>query len=565
MKKLIESKHIASLFTNLRQYGLRGNSALWLLLKETLIDKQCNFTSEGLLAWVDQFVSNLPIEQHLGENEVRINALNRGGMSGGILDLDYWHNTMMPILKSRCEDLEQGLMFCLSEQITSLLFVGDVHGQDAKLNALFEDQGFDVEDASSSFVDSKLVFIGDLIDNSPISKVNHLSLLTKVKDLVERKHAYCLLGNHEFNAIGWYLQKADGSFCRDRSNVSNQKQHKFFIQQVGENSSLHKMWIEWFKTLPLFLNFGNIKAIHACWHEESIAKLKPYLNQDNSLKEKFWYSAFDKQHELYQLIETLLKGPEICLPDGVSFSDKTGTDRNHIRVAWWKSRSEVETYRDLAVVPQSQVLNIPTVKLNKDALQYNEQPIFPVVVGHYTLTPTPFPECLSNKVVCVDFNAAKDENPLIGYYCNIDGWDDCPSELISHSGFSYANELNADRVVSKGLIGFMDVMFSSIPPLINHEAFSHYVHQVLLQQWDPIFVYSADPLDEELSNEYADYETEVMRLAQAYKVDELTTYLVLIEQHWIGIEREDSERVCASVAHQIVTAWSEIDTQPNDK
>ncbi|KPZ72964.1 hypothetical protein AN944_00653 [Shewanella sp. P1-14-1] len=56
-----------------------------------------------------------------------------------------------------------------------------------------------------------------------------------------------------------------------------------------------------------------------------------------------------------------------------------------------------------------------------------------------------------------------------------------------------------------------------------------------------------------------------MRLAQAYKVDELTTYLVLIEQDWIGIEREDSERVCASVAHQIVTAWSEIDTQPNDK
>ncbi|WP_144430123.1 hypothetical protein [Shewanella sp. P1-14-1] len=66
-------------------------------------------------------------------------------------------------------------------------------------------------------------------------------------------------------------------------------------------------------------------------------------------------------------------------------------------------------------------------------------------------------------------------------------------------------------------------------------------------------------------NEYVDYETEVMRLAQAYKVDELTTYLVLIEQDWIGIEREDSERVCASVAHQIVTAWSEIDTQPNDK
>ncbi|MEZ9141667.1 MULTISPECIES: metallophosphoesterase [unclassified Shewanella] len=557
--ELIKTKHIESLFTNLRQYGLRGNSALWFLLRETLSEQECNFTSKTLLAWVDDFVSNLPIDQNLGGNEVRINALNRGGMSGGILDLDYWHNTMMPILKTRCEDLEQGLLFCHNENITSLLFIGDVHGQTTKLNALLEDQGFDAENSNSSFADSKLVFIGDLIDNSPNTSVNHLELLAQVKDLVNRKYAYCLLGNHEFNAIGWFLQKDDGSYCRERSNVSNQKQHQLFLEQVGEDSDTHKFWINWFKALPLFMNFGDVKAIHACWHQESIDKLKPYLNKDYSLKDEYWLSAFDKQHELYTLIETLLKGPELRLPNGVNFLDKTGTERDHIRVAWWKNDNEVNTYRDLAVVPPSQLESIPELSLPNGALLYNAEPIFPVVVGHYTLPPIPFPEVLSSKVVCVDFNAAKAEHPIMGYYCCVDSWDVCPSELINNSGFSYVDELNETQVISKGLIGFMDAMFSSIPPLKEHPVFLQHVHDVLLKKWDPIFVYSPDDEDEQLASEYVGYEIEVMRLAQSYKVDQLAAYLVLIEKHWIGVSRDNSERICASIAYQLMTAWSELD------
>ncbi|MGR5542266.1 hypothetical protein ACPV5V_27340, partial [Vibrio campbellii] len=101
---------------------------------------------------------------------------------------------------------------------------------------------------------------------------------------------------------------------------------------VVEDSVLHKEWVEWFKTLPLFLNFGDVRAIHACWHEESIERLTSYLNSDNTLKEQHWRDAFDEHHELYHLMETLLKGPEVSLPEGCHFEDKHRNIRTNIRV-----------------------------------------------------------------------------------------------------------------------------------------------------------------------------------------------------------------------------------------
>jgi hypothetical protein len=45
----------------------------------------------------------------------------------------------------------------------------------------------------------------------------------------------------------------------------------------------------------------------------------------------------------YKAVETLLKGKEIQLPEGASFSDKDGKSRHEIRVRWWGKGT---TYRD---------------------------------------------------------------------------------------------------------------------------------------------------------------------------------------------------------------------------
>jgi hypothetical protein len=260
-----------------------------------------------------------------------------------------------------------------------LYFIGDIHARHNKLIDLLKVIDFDSNDLDSTANTGQLVFIGDLIDNDPEYDNDHLALLNQVESLVDQNHAFSLLGNHEFNAIGWATQKEDGNWARPHTE-KNKSQHQAFLAAVEEGSKEHARWITWFKSLPLFLDFGSIKAIHACWDEKALECIKPYLNANNSLKEAHWVDAFDENHELYSLCEILLKGPEREIDQ--PFKDKTGELRTQKRVEWWADS------------------------------EYKES-IEPIVIGHYTLSG--LPKALFQKVTCVDYNAAKEENPLVCY------------------------------------------------------------------------------------------------------------------------------------------------------
>ncbi|MGC9401913.1 metallophosphoesterase [Vibrio genomosp. F10 str. 9ZC157] len=611
---LIEPKHIDLIFTDLKQYGLRGNSALWQLLKEEISEVEINLTSDGLftwvhnftkkhvvaslrsefedrrinslneyvigvygytgklealhglynfdggcrnnkimeLSWLDEFVETLLTNGDV-EHDIHVEAFNHGGMSGGGFNLECWKLSMLPTIKDRCRQIEEGLEFRHRNEIDELLFIGDVHGQVNKLDELLSHYGWDDESA-------KLVFVGDLIDNSLESDADHRSLLNKVKKWVDEKKAFCLLGNHEFNAIGWALQKDDGSYCRDRTKTGNIKQHQLFIKQVGEDSAEHEKWIEWFKTLPLFLNFGDMATIHACWHSESIQRLRPYLNVDNSLKEEHWSDAFNREHELYQLIEVLLKGPEVTLPEGSSFLDKNGIERNQVRVAWWKNSYSVGNYQDLAVVSKAQRECIPAVALANDSMKYNQAPLVPVVIGHYTLEPTQFPQTLSDKVVCVDFNAAKNGYPLVG----LPTWSDFSENIQENTDFCFVGEPAPSNLVSRGIMNMLNDKVNSLPKRIQNSEFETYVSKVLLEEWDPIGVHEPDYFDKDLSDEYSGYEESVTRFAQAGDIELTAAYLKLTEQNVIGLERDDADYRCAKVAYKLIAEWSSMKEKEDD-
>ncbi|PMH44648.1 hypothetical protein BCU68_12430 [Vibrio sp. 10N.286.49.B3] len=561
---LITKKYFETLFSDLNNYSLRGNSALWEMIREVLIKKGDAYSAKHLMDKVDEYVealtNSISNDDSQDQRVVYIEALNQGGMSGGQLDIDHWFADMRPTLSLRCHQLEMGLQFKEINKLENLFFIGDVHGQTNKLNSLLEDQGLNDIDAD---IDTKIVFIGDLIDNSEKSDTDHVALLNKVKQLVDEKKALCLMGNHEFNAIGWYLKDANGTYLRDRTKIGNQKQHAHFLVQIGEDSLLHKKWIEWFMTLPLYINAGDIRAIHACWHEPSIEKLEKYLNSDRSLKSVHWTDAFNPSHELYTLIEVLLKGPEVSLPTDCYFKDKNGIQRHHIRAAWWKDEYSLETYQDLAVVPTGQADMIPNQKLAKGAIAFNKQNLlFPVVVGHYTLAPTLFPECLSDQVVCVDFNAAKGENALVGYYTYLDGWSDSPSELIDDNNFSYEGELNTTSVITDGFATMLKELEENLSVEKPDNRFAQTVSHVLLTEWDPIGVYDPEFFDEDLKGEYVDYESTVNRLAQTGDKNKLAAYLMLIELHIIGVTRDNAERLCAMVAYKLVGKWVELASEP---
>ncbi|ABV36879.1 conserved hypothetical protein [Shewanella sediminis HAW-EB3] len=426
------------------------------------------------------------------------------------------------------------------DETDGLIFIGDLHGQYQKLIDLLEQLDFNLDDSSSNAEFSKLVFMGDLIDNKPENAVQQVETLELVKSLVDSGHAYCLLGNHEFNAVCWASAHPLTDEPLRTHSVNNYKQHQVFLDTVTENSRLHMKWIEWFKTLPLFIDFGDVRAVHACWDDVAIQRVLPYLDGDHALQHNVWFKAADKKHELYSLVETLLKGPEIALPKGYSFKDKTGTERHHIRVRWWIINAI--TYKDIAQVQASAVENIPSIALPVAFL--NKPQTIPVVIGHYTLNNEPGP--LNAKVACVDYNAASEDGDLIAYY-----WSRY-DEAFTACGFYCHRDLDLHEKSSYEL---MKDDYEKVIESFNHggeysaleESFAVKVDNILLQEWDPIGVNGV----EECRDEYYFAIYDITLLGIYGSIEQLKSHLEFLEVHYILSDREDVRERCGRVAHLI--------------
>jgi hypothetical protein len=117
--------------------------------------------------------------------------------------------------------------------------------------------------------------------------------------------------------------------------------------------------------------------------------------------ETAWVALTRRGDPAYEALETVLKGLETPLPEGVEFKDKDGKIRRHVRTRWWKDHPI--TYRDLALAPTEVIPQIPHEPAPEDILPgYDgDKPVF---VGHYWMNGTPRP--LSARVACLDYSVA---------------------------------------------------------------------------------------------------------------------------------------------------------------
>jgi len=281
--------------------------------------------------------------------------------------------------------------------------IGDIHGYVTKLEKLLKkleytknEQGF------YSHPTRKVIFLGDFIDGGN----EHKAVINIVKPMVENQAAYAIMANHEFNCISFHTNHpTTGLPLRERS-IKNIGQHIEFLTEYQEHNEEMIETIEWFKTLPLFLDLSEIRAIHACWSDFEINKIKPYLTPENTIKpelfEEFFIKANTKNTPEFDAVEVLLKGLEIPLPNGKCFEDKSGTLRTDIRVKWWLT--DGETYSDYALVPPNTV--VPDIPLPKEQLvNYFYTDSKPVFIGHYWLNG--HPEIQADNIACLDYSAGK--------------------------------------------------------------------------------------------------------------------------------------------------------------
>jgi len=247
--------------------------------------------------------------------------------------------------------------------------IGDVHGHADLLYTLVEKLGYVRKGSSYEHPKGrKLVFVGDLINRGPDSA----SVLNFVRKTWEEGNAYVTLGNHEFRI----LQLAS-------------------INQ-GLPDASYEPFVPWLKTLPLFLDFKDIRVVHAAWHISSIALISQSPVLDNS----FIQATLDKSSPERKAVDYILKGLKVRLPKGSTLRDRFGIVREKGRLRWWEDLRGKSFAEALFSPMYGNLLEeIPNAKEIGKVESYpkDDKPVF---IGHYCLEPH-VPK-ISDNVVCID-------------------------------------------------------------------------------------------------------------------------------------------------------------------
>jgi len=298
--------------------------------------------------------------------------------------------------------------------------IGDIHGQYDKLVELLVTLGYRENGGVWGHPDRTAIFVGDLIDRGP----KQLETVNLVRAMVGSGSAQCILGNHEFNAIAWVTPDPDhpGKFLRDHHKPGNREQHEAFLNVV-EGTHRQREITDWFRTLPLWLDFPGLRIVHACWHQPSIDLLQRAMGTNQRLTDEMILFGSRKGHPIYAAIEIVCKGLEVELPAGISFKDKEGKVRNEVRVRWWEQ--DLSTYRKAAIGPAGDMEMIPDAPMPTEWMSH---PYVgpPVLFGHYWFTGTP--TVISPRFACLDYSAARD-GPLVAY--RFDGEKELSSDKLT--------------------------------------------------------------------------------------------------------------------------------------
>lgn len=283
--------------------------------------------------------------------------------------------------------------------------IGDIHGHADELVKLLEHMDYHKTETGYQHPNRKVIFLGDFIDRGE-HLGQHRQLLKIVMDMVQNGHALSVMGNHEFNALAFHTMH-NGEYLRART-PKNVKQHQAFLNEFENEPELKQDILDFFYTLPMWLELDGLRVVHACWDVDQISRLskespKGYLSQDLLIK------ASTPETPEYYAIETLLKGCEVELPPGISFKDKDGHERQAVRVQWWNQKAT--TLGEMALPMGVDIADAADLD-RPDNIPYYPSEAAPCFIGHYWLNGTPAP--LSDNVACLDYSIAK-QGKLVAY------------------------------------------------------------------------------------------------------------------------------------------------------
>ena len=285
--------------------------------------------------------------------------------------------------------------------------IGDIHGHHDKLTALLTKLGYRPHGESFHHPEGrKVIFLGDYIDRGP--KVRQV--LHTVRAMVDAGDALAIMGNHEYNAVLYHTPDDKGGWLRPR-RLDRDSGLRVSLGQFAGLDDEWADWLEWMKSLPMFLDMGGLRAVHACWDAQSMQQLKGKCLTDD----EFLHASAKRGTRLCGAVDHVLKGPEMDMPDGCLYHDKEGIARRSVRVRWWDIPEAARVSHLAMPTPFDEAGEAEVGQLRQMPNYGPEEP--PVFFGHYWLPADQEKAPLRHNIACLDFSAAR-EGPMVAYRWN---------------------------------------------------------------------------------------------------------------------------------------------------
>ena len=300
-----------------------------------------------------------------------------------------------------------------TESVSGYDVIGDVHGCARSLIALLKKMGYQKKAGVWSHPERKAVFVGDIIDRGPHIR----EAMTMVRGMVEAGSAYLTLGNHEYNAIVYSTlpdQPVTETLARRYRRLG------FHLRQTLVDYRHYLVeWqdtVNWLRRQQLSLEFPNFRVVHACWDQDRVDFVRRHFNGCPLASNGFVMDSLQPGLEPHIIVERLLKGTDMILPEGHSIVGSDGVERDRFRTSFWSKAPE--TYGDVLFqpdkLPESLMQKPLTGKERKRLLTYAEEEK-PLFVGHYWCKGQP--KIINHNIACLDYSAVKN-GLLVAYRIN---------------------------------------------------------------------------------------------------------------------------------------------------
>ncbi len=205
--------------------------------------------------------------------------------------------------------------------------IGDIHGMHRTFLALLDQLGWRRIAGTWKHPEGRrLVQVGDLVDRGPDS----LGVVETMKEMCESGVAHHVIGNHEYNALAWFVplvpNDPSSGYVRSR-NPGHFKQFSTTFRQIEENPSRWDGLAAWIRRQPLHLEMHGLRFVHAAWIPTYVALLPHNLDSDDTIRRCGHGQSYAPA------IDVCLKGPE---ERSAPHIDDHGIRRRVRRIAWWE-------------------------------------------------------------------------------------------------------------------------------------------------------------------------------------------------------------------------------------